>query len=166
MRYPRAFTLIELLVVIAIIGLLSSVILAGLTVARERAKTVAVKKQVLEMRTLMEIEYSELGSYANLNRGWVGTGSVNPTCTGRGYGGTRATEAVRICEALVANIAAADNRVYTGVNTSLGYTNASHFSVMAMLPNGQIFCAGSSGNTSVAPFNGTGYTYPGCYSNP
>ena len=45
--YNKGFTLIELLVVIAIIGILSSVVLASLSVTRTRAKEAAFQSEVL-----------------------------------------------------------------------------------------------------------------------
>ena len=45
----RGFTLIELLVVIAIIGVLSSVILASLNSARDRAKNAKAKQEILQI---------------------------------------------------------------------------------------------------------------------
>jgi prepilin-type N-terminal cleavage/methylation domain-containing protein len=61
----RAFTLIELLVVIAIIGILSSVVLASLNSARNKAKDSAIKSDLAQIRTAAEVEYDTLGSYNN-----------------------------------------------------------------------------------------------------
>jgi len=162
----RGFTLIELLVVIAIIGILSATVLVSLNTARTKARTAAVKAQVIEARKLMALEYSETGSYANLSRGWIGTGAVNPTCENRGYAGSHAPQMIAICHSIVANTVTSEAMFHTLVNASLGYSNSSHFSIMARLPDNNLFCAGSSGATSVAPNSTAGYLQPGCYSNP
>ena len=55
MNKNKGFTLIELLVVIAIIGILSSVVLASLSSARDKGKDAAVKSQLSSMRTQSEL---------------------------------------------------------------------------------------------------------------
>ena len=59
---PRGFTLIELLVVIAIIGLLSSIVMASLNTARERARDVRRLADIRQIQTALEL-------YANANGG-------------------------------------------------------------------------------------------------
>ena len=61
----RGFTLIELLVVIAIIGVLSSVVLASLNSARQKARDAQRVSNLIEIRTALEMYYSDNGSYPN-----------------------------------------------------------------------------------------------------
>lgn len=68
------FTLIELLVVVAIIGLLSSVVFAALSSARQRAR---VAESILELRnvnTAIMSYYAANGSYPVVS-GWSGFNS-------------------------------------------------------------------------------------------
>ncbi len=58
----RGFTLIELLVVIAIIGILSSVVLASLSIARNKGKDASVQAQLSAMRSQAELFYSTTGN--------------------------------------------------------------------------------------------------------
>ena len=60
---PKAFTLIELLVVIAIIGLLSSVVLASLSGARESARDTRRKADLSQLRTAFNLYYNKFGTY-------------------------------------------------------------------------------------------------------
>ena len=53
----RGFTLVELLVVIAIIGLLASIVLVSVNAARNKAKDVAIKAALVELRIAAELEY-------------------------------------------------------------------------------------------------------------
>jgi len=59
----RGFTLIELLVVIAIIGLLSSVVLASLNTARAKGRDAQRESSIEQMRTALELYYSDNGTY-------------------------------------------------------------------------------------------------------
>lgn len=58
----RGFTLIELLVVIAIIGILSSVVLASLGLARYKASDAEVKSNLSDARAQAELFYSSNGN--------------------------------------------------------------------------------------------------------
>jgi prepilin-type N-terminal cleavage/methylation domain-containing protein len=73
----KGFTLIELLVVIAIIGILSAVVLASLSSARNKGKDASMVGSLSSLRAQAEM-YSIGGSYANLftsNNTWASTNS-------------------------------------------------------------------------------------------
>lgn len=59
----RGFTLIELLVVVAIIGLLSSVVLSSLSVARSKARDAQRKAQIDQFTKALQIYYTSYGVY-------------------------------------------------------------------------------------------------------
>jgi prepilin-type N-terminal cleavage/methylation domain-containing protein len=59
----RGFTLIELLVVVAIIGLLSSVVLGSLKVARDRALQARIQEERRSLQNAFAIFYSNHGYY-------------------------------------------------------------------------------------------------------
>ncbi len=67
----RGFTLIELLVVIAIIGMLSSIVLASLNSARGKSANAAIKSNLANMRSQIQLTY-ENGPYVGI----CGVGAV------------------------------------------------------------------------------------------
>jgi prepilin-type N-terminal cleavage/methylation domain-containing protein len=65
-KETKGFTLIELLVVIAIIGILSSVVLASLNTARNKATDVNIMSNLAGTRSEAELYYSNNNSYNGL----------------------------------------------------------------------------------------------------
>ncbi len=62
-RKTSGFTLIELLVVISIIAMLSSVVLASLNGARQKAKIAAAKSFLVQLRTAINILAIDTGAW-------------------------------------------------------------------------------------------------------
>ena len=157
----KGFTLIELLVVIAIIGILSSVVPASLNSARVKARDTTIKQQVREYATMLELEWTEIGSLQNHQTGWIGNSGVsNPNCADEVYNGTFGPKFREFCVGILnlSNVTS-PNMLYVG--SAMGGTT---FSVMARLNNGSWFCRGSSGRVYEGPSNG--WTGSGCYANP
>jgi len=65
----RGFTLVELLVVIAIIGILSTLLLLQLNIARQKARDAKRVADINQIRSAMELYYDDKGYYpaSNLN---------------------------------------------------------------------------------------------------
>ncbi len=62
-KSSRGFTLIELLVVIAIIGILSSVVLASLNVARKKGRDARRIADISQIKTALELYYDANSQY-------------------------------------------------------------------------------------------------------
>lgn len=165
MNLNKGFTLIELLVVISIIGLFSSIVLAGLNSARDKAKDAKIMQEVRQLATLHALEFSEKNTYSNFNRGaWrntTGVGSGYRLCTGETSVDTTvspfvssasnfANQGIDLCKSIVNTVGSVRNDIlYNGVNGT-NWDSTKVWSIMAYLPgkNG-FFCIGSSGRTSI-----------------
>ena len=169
-RNKKGFTLIELLVVVAIIGLLSSVVLASLNSARNKAKDAAIKEAAFQLATVMALNYNDYGDYCNLWGGlWI---NVSGTCDAQ-FSGTYASKAREICNNLYNNAGdwfnpgggfkiLAYTYVNPLVNPSIPDCNT-FYSFAIQLNNGKWFCTGSSGaKGEYADY----WSSPGCYQNP
>lgn len=66
----QGFTLIELLVVISIIGVLSTIVLAGLNSARMKSRDTTRMGQLGQIRTALELYYDTNGYYPQSSCGW------------------------------------------------------------------------------------------------
>ena len=69
MRRYGGFTLIELLVVVALISLLSSVVLASLSGARESARDVRRKQDLRQIKRALHAYYNDHGSFIESGSG-------------------------------------------------------------------------------------------------
>ena len=184
-RYNKGFTLIELLVVVAIIGLLSSIVLASLNSARNKAKDAAIKEGVFQLVNLLALEYNDTGSYCNLQYGWIN--SVGDTCDTyttetKVWDGNYAPQARSICNNIYKN--AADywsdrpgaQHIFNQTFTTAGVPDCDKaYSIMVSLNNGKWYCSGSSGAKGEYDYYGDipiwfhgigGSSNPGCYGNP
>jgi prepilin-type N-terminal cleavage/methylation domain len=73
MIQKKGFTLIELLVVVAIIGLLSTLSIVALNVARAKARDAKRVSDVKQIQTALEVYLSEKGTYP------TSTAALSPT---------------------------------------------------------------------------------------
>lgn len=83
----RGFTLIELLVVIAIIGILASVVLAGLNSARDKSRDTATKAEVKHLKLAIESYFLDKGTYPDPSPSGSGLTltTLNPYLVTGGY---------------------------------------------------------------------------------
>jgi len=90
--WKAGFTLIELLVVIAIISLLSSVVLASLSGARESARDTRRLQDMRQVRQALEMYYNDNGQYPSTGgtNNWRGTETSNSSVNCYGNHGDNA----------------------------------------------------------------------------
>lgn len=83
--YNRGFTLLELLVVMAIIGILATVVLTTVDVARSKGRDAARKTESLEILKALELYYSDNGLYPDSGTVVVELGNIETELVGGGH---------------------------------------------------------------------------------
>ena len=153
MNKNKGFTLIELLVVIAIIGILSSVVLASLSSARNKGKDAAVKSQLASMKAQAELYFS-----AHEDVGYAGlcastTDGVNKLLVAA-HGSSASATSGPVINGGVSQVA-----LQTVCNDGLdGWAVSVPLSV-----SGQFFCSDNAGlSRETAGLLGTGVTAIAC----
>ena len=137
----KGFTLIELLVVIAIIGILSSVVLASLSTARNKGKATAVKSGLASFRSQMELKANE----SNYGTGTVGLGDANCDLAGTNY--VIDTSLVNILANIRGNLATPATDIYCSTDAT---SAATKWAVAVRLPDqSNIYCVDNSGNVKL-----------------
>lgn len=132
-KKQSGFTLIELLVVIAIIGVLASIVLAGLNTARTRARDVSIKANLSQSRHSAELYQSENGNYGTAGGGTGVCGDTGDNTVGR-----------HVAEAI--NQSSKPEAYDTVAETCFVMTNGSAWAASVPLSTG-FYCVDSSGSS-------------------
>lgn len=141
--YKLAFTLVELLVVVSIISLLTSIVLAALTAARNKGSDAAIKSNLLTIRTQAGLYYTNNNSYGVIN----GANPSNANCTQAGSLFVDPTIALAITSAQ--NASGDDVICYAGRGGAVS-GNASSFVLWVRLKTtpANYWCIDSTNNSS------------------
>lgn len=135
MKSQKGFTLIELLVVIAIIGILSSVVLASLNSARNKARDVTIKSNLKNAISQGELFYNTNTTYPN---------SYTSICTDGMVGGAKAIGAFVLAAAKASGLSTYTFNVGGTSITATCNNNANAWAAEVPLTN-----IGTSGTGSI-----------------
>lgn len=136
------FTLIELLVTISIISMLSSVVMATLSGARNKANDSKIKSQLRSFRTAAEI-YRANTSANNYGTPVPGVGTA-PGTIGAGCGSGIFSDPIVSPFALSKNYPAYAN----GTGRCIVTADSKDYIIVAKLADGQYWCVDSAGNAT------------------
>lgn len=175
-EHSRGFTLVELIVVIAIIALLSSVVIAGVDIAKYKARDAAIVSSVQSYGTALEQEFLNAGNYGALlgNTGqgvWI---QKKDDCESAGFTGQFDNTAKSICRKIIQDSAYPNQLevsfgslfIGPGVTASINPTPTPRtFTIMVYLPGiKKFYCYGHDGKKSMVEL-GDNWTSPGCWGN-
>ena len=143
------FTLIELLVVVSIISLLTSIVLASISVARARADDSAIKTNLHSVVNGAELYFSSNGSYGTAFA--ATTFSTAKSCPSQGFlADAQTASAIGQSLGLSANIAPA---------CAIG-TGGQSWAVSVPLTNNGSWCVSSGGVSVLGGYANGGGTLP------
>jgi prepilin-type N-terminal cleavage/methylation domain-containing protein len=135
------FTLLEVLVVTAVIGILSGIVLAALTNARDRSYDAAVKDNLANLRTQAGIFHDNNGHYGD------GVGLFPVDCLAF-PSSLFVIDSVANSMVIAADDASKNGTVQCTTNTDPG-SNASAWSAEAPLSDGSVWCVDSEGSATI-----------------
>lgn len=139
-NYKKGFTLIELLVVVAIIGILSSIVLASLSTARNKGQDASAKGSLSSARAAAELYFDEYNDYGSAAAG------VQIAEADFGSGTTLADVPTNICEydSIVNLASSAAEQVDSEVTCDVTIAPAG-FTLYLDMNDDRVYCVDSGG---------------------
>lgn len=154
-KSTKGFTLIELLVVVAIIGILSSIVLASLSTARNKGQDASAKGSLSSARAAAELYFDEYGDYGNAVQASIVDGD-------QGTGVPLNTPANDICEYdSIVNLAAAAASQVDGTVECETTIAPAGYTLYLPLNDARVYCVDSGGYAGYLASGTTTPTQPG-----